>query len=320
MFKCKNFQLLTECHGPRAAGPFLESLNQFDLRNRNFVNYNCQLTNHFIILLSFVFVQLKTSIPDPRCITESSEFLSIYIDSLFSLPSNIKLVRVLVRLCYGNETKEKQITRSMSFVRQENSSQIRFDQLLIFNNSHLCALQREALLLFEIYACFTDEIDSSMLSSEVFDGVSMRLIGWCSQALFNHEQYLITGECYLGIIDAATTIRTGFYSLRNIVDCNCPILTISFPYQRYFWPNIHRRNNMHTKNLTEISEDRQDYLCRILDRPNLLLVDHATMLTKDTSVDDRKPVNLSDDGMLVFKQHDHILTLIVFFFRDILKQ
>jgi hypothetical protein len=193
------------------------------------------------------------------------------------------------------------MTRLMSFVRtnyHESNSQVRFDQRLSFNNAHLCGLQREALLLFEIYASFADETDSSLIC-EVFDGIPMRLIGWCSQALFNNEHCLITGERYLGIIDAATTNRTGFYSLRNVSDRDCLILTISFPNQSFIWPDVQARNDMHAKNFTEITHDKQEYLCRLLDRPSLLLVDHSAMITNDFSIDNRKQqlsTNVSDEG------------------------
>ncbi|CAF0997755.1 unnamed protein product [Rotaria sordida] len=231
--------------------------------------------------------------PNPRSIIESSKLFSVHIDSLFSLPSNIKTIRVVVHLCYGNEIKAKQMTKLMSFVRHsysDSSSQIHFDQRLIFNDIYLCGLQREALLLFEIYASFIDDTDSSLSSlvSEVFDGISMRLIGWCSQALFDHEHNLISGEYYLGIFDAATTIPTGFYSLRNILDRDCSILTITIPHQSFFLPNIQARKDMCAKNFTEITRDKQEYLCRLLDRPSLLLNDHSIMITNESSMDNRK--------------------------------
>jgi hypothetical protein len=201
----------------------------------------------------------------------------------------------------------------MSFVRnnyQENSSQLRFDQRLSFDDAHLCELQREALLLFEIYANFIDETDSSLSSlvCEVFDGISMRLIGWCSQTLFDHEHHLITGERYLGIIDATTTTRTGFYSLRNISDRDCSILTISFANQSFFWPDIQARNDMHAKNFTEISRDKQEHLCRLLDRPSLLLVDQSVMITNESSIENRKQqlsTNIVDEGMLNEENFDN---------------
>ncbi|CAF5092404.1 unnamed protein product, partial [Rotaria sp. Silwood1] len=47
-------------------------------------------------------------------INESFDTFQVYIDSLFSLPSisNIKSVRISARLCYGNQTKARQTTRS----------------------------------------------------------------------------------------------------------------------------------------------------------------------------------------------------------------
>ncbi|CAF4819127.1 unnamed protein product, partial [Rotaria magnacalcarata] len=79
--------------------------------------------------------------------------------------------------------------------------QIRFNQWLSFDDARLCELQREVLILFEIYASYLDETDSSS-PHEIFDGTPMYLIGWCSQAIFNDEHYLITGERYLGIFDS----------------------------------------------------------------------------------------------------------------------
>ena len=193
------------------------------------------------------------------------------------------------------------MTRSMSFVRDnyhtDNVSfkpQIRFDQWLSFDDARLCELQREALLLFEIYAKFIDEYDTS-LPHEIIDGTSMYLIGWCSQALFNDEHYLITGERFLGIFDATTIHPTGFYSLRNLFERNCPILSISFLDQSYIWPTIQARNDIHMGNFTEINHDKQEYLCRLLKRPSLLLIDHSIMTTNDN----RKQSLLSDEGMTI---------------------
>jgi hypothetical protein len=242
----------------------------------------------------------------PRSITESSDLFSVYIDSIFSLPSisNIKSVRIVARLCYGNETKARQMTHSMSFVRNsyhnDNVSlkpQVRFNQWLSFNDARLCELQREVLLIFEIYASYIDEIDSSSSSSscEVFDGISMRLIGWSSQSLFDNENCLITGERYLGIFDAATTNRTGFYSLRNVFERNCPILSISFLDQSFIWPDVQARNDVHPGNFTEISRDKQEYLCRLLKRPSLLLVDHSAMTTNENRKQ-QLSMNMSDEG------------------------
>ena len=193
------------------------------------------------------------------------------------------------------------MTKLMSFVRtnyNENTSQVHFDQRISFNDAHLCGLQRETVLLFEIYASLVEETDSSLIC-EVFDGIPMRLIGWCSQALFDNKHCLITGERYLGIIDAATTNRTGFYSLRNVFDRDCSILTISFPNQPFFWPDVQARNDMPAKNFTEISRDKQEYLCRLLDRPSLLLLDHSAMIINDFTIDNRKQslsTNMSDEG------------------------
>ncbi len=241
-----------------------------------------------------------------RPITESSELFGVYIDSLFSLPStsNIKTIRIIARLCYGNETKARRMTESMPFVRNnyhtENVSlkpQARFNQWLLFDDARLCELQREALLLFEIYANFVDEIDSSLPSYEVLDGIPMRLIGWCSQALFDDEHSLITGERYLGIFDASTTNRSGFYSLRNVFERNCPILSVSFLEQSFIWPDVQARNDMHAGNFTEIVREKQENLCRLLKRPSLLLVDHSAMTTNDNRKQ-QLPLNMSDEGMI----------------------
>jgi hypothetical protein len=219
---------------------------------------------------------------------DSLEKFSVRIDSLFSLPSNITAVRVVARLCYGNETKAKVMTRLLSFVRNQHHhgpSHIRFNQRLFFNDVYLCGLQREALILFEIYTNSIDEADSS-LAFEVLDGIPMRLFGWCSQALFDHEHNLVMSECYLGIIDGTTTNRTGFYSLRNVSDRDCSILTVSFSDQAYYWPDIQARNDMQAQDFTEINRDKQEYLCRLLDRPSLLLVDHSTMIVNQSAMDE----------------------------------
>ena len=241
----------------------------------------------------------------PRPITESFDPFSVYIDSLFSIPadSSIKTLRVVVRLCYGNETKARGMSEAKSTVRNsyhsENVSlkpQVRFDQWISFDDARHCALQREALLLFEVFASFADELElSSPHFYEVFDGVPMRLIGWCSQALFDDDHHLITGERYLGVFDAVTTSRTGFYSLRNVFERNCPILSVSFLDQALVLPEVQARNDMHTVNFNEISRDKQEKLSRLLKRPSLLLVDHSVMIANDH----RKqtfPMNVSDEG------------------------
>jgi hypothetical protein len=193
------------------------------------------------------------------------------------------------------------MTNSMSFVRNnyydENISlkpQVRFNQWLLFDDARLCELQREALLLFEIYASYIDDIDSP--SSEIFDGIPMHLIGWCSQGLFDNEHYLITGERYLGIFDANTTNRTSFYSLRNVFERNCQILSVSFLDQSYIWPDVQARNDMHTENFTEINRDKQEYLCRLLKRPSLLLIDHSVMNINDNRKQ-QLSLNTSDEGI-----------------------
>ncbi|CAM4759904.1 unnamed protein product [Rotaria magnacalcarata] len=240
---------------------------------------------------------------DPRPIIESSELCNILIGSLSYVPSNINTIRIVVRLCYGNQTKAKQMTGLMSFVRSiypEGSSQVSFNEQLVFNDIHLRELQREALLLFEIYASFVDEADSSVTSlvSEVFDGISMRLVGWCSQALFDHEHNIIGGEHYLGIIDAATTARTGFYSLRNILDHNCPILTISLPNQPFYLPKIQARKDMlATEKFSDMSLDEQKYLNQLINLHNLLLTDHSVMITNESSMNiwtQQIPANMLD--------------------------
>ena len=238
----------------------------------------------------------------PCPITDSSGKLCVRIDNLFSLPSNIKTICILVRLCYGNQIKSKQMTRLLSCTRNrysDNTLHLRVNQKLTFNDVYLCGLPQETLLLFEIYANYLDEIDGSF-NGEVLQGVPMRRIGWCSQALFDHELYLITGERFLGIIDIAAIERTGFYSLRNVFDHECSVLTISFPDRVLFWPEIQARKDMHGQNFMEISRENQEYLCRLLDQPSLLLIDHSTIMTKEHFEDNRKQqlgMNNTDEGL-----------------------
>jgi len=260
--------------------------------------------------------RLKSSLPSStqisRPITDSPDLLGVYIDSLFSLPSNsnIKSLRIVARLCYGNQTKARQMTPSMSFVRNtyhnDNAAfkpQIRFNQWLSFNDARLCELQRESLILFEIFAQFHDEIDSTG-TIEHFDGIPMHLIGWCSQALFDNDSCLITGERYLGIFDANTTNRTGFYSLRNVFDRSCPILSILFLDQMFFWPDIQARNDMQIKNFTEIHHDKQENLSRLLKRPCLLLTDHNLINFNDYR---KQQTNLNDDERDFTENECHFL-------------
>lgn len=188
----------------------------------------------------------------------------------------------------------------MSFVRDPHQHEnvafkplIRFNQWISFNDARLCELQREALLLFEIYASYNDEMESSS-SSEYFDGVQMHLIGWCSQALFDDEQRLITGERYLGMFNASTYNRTGFYSLRNVFSRDCPILSVFFLEQNFFWPEIQARNDIPNVSLTEIHRDKQEYLCRLLKRPSLLLTDYNGMINTDHR---RQQQSYSDEGI-----------------------
>ncbi len=113
--------------------------------------------------------------------------------------------------------------------------------------------------------------------------------------LFDNEQALITGERYLGIFDASTTHRTGFYSLRNVFERSCPILSVLFLYQSYVWPEIQARRDMPAGSLTAIARDKQEYLCRLLKRPSLLLVDHSGITTSDTRKQ-QSSTNISDEG------------------------
>ena len=193
----------------------------------------------------------------------------------------------------------------MSIVRNTyqhtQSSHVRFDQQLTFADTFVCALQREALLLFEIYASVNDDADSAVSSNliEMFDGTPMRLIGWCSQALFNHEQSLIAGDRYLGVLNAFTANRTGFCSLRNVSERDCPILTVSLPNQSLVWPEVQARDDLQAKNFTEMNQNEQELLRRLLDRPSLLLVDHRTIGTRDASSETRKQSvspNTSEEG------------------------
>ena len=222
-------------------------------------------------------------------LSKSSELFSVFVDSLFCLPSqtNIKTIRIAARLCYGNATKARQISAPMSFARHHFHSenvalkpQVRFHQWLLFDDARLCELSREALLLFEVYASYIDELDGST-PHELFDGVPMRLIGWCSQALFDHDNQLITGERYLGIFDSLATHRTGFYSLRNVFDRHCLILGISFLDQNYFWPDVQPRDDLQAGKFAEISREKQENLSRLLRRPSLLLMDHVALVHHD---------------------------------------
>ena len=49
-----------------------------------------------------------------------------------------------------------------------------------------------------------------------------------------------------------------------------------------FWPEIQARSDMPAGSLTAIARDKQEYLCRLLKRPSLLLVDHSGITTSDT--------------------------------------
>ena len=221
------------------------------------------------------------------------------MESLVSLPLNIENVCIVARVCYGNKTKSKQMTRVIPCVRNrsnDNSSQIRLNQNISFNDVYICGLEREALILFEIYANFNEEIDSGLIC-EIIHGNPMYLIGWCSQALFDREYNLMTGECYLGIIDASVINPTGFYSLRNVFDRECSILTISFPDQIISWPSIQPRSDIQGYDFTEIDRDKQEYICRLLDRPNLLLADHSTM--SEESPMSQSIANKTDAGMFI---------------------
>ena len=197
--------------------------------------------------------------------------------------------------------------------QHDHSSHVRFEQQLIFPDTFLCGLQREALLLFEIYACVNDDAESAISSTciETFDGIPMRLLGWCSQALFTHEHSLITGERYLGVIDGTTTNRTGFYSLRNVLERDCPILTVSLLNQPLVWPEVQARDDMQAKNFTEIDQNEQETLRRLLDRPSLLLVDHRTIGTRDVPTEIRKQSvvpNTSEEGRRIGKRNVRITT------------
>lgn len=182
------------------------------------------------------------------------------------------------------------MTRLMSCVRNrfsEGSSQIRFHETLRFDNIYLCGLHRESLILFEIYANFIEETEPS-LNREILHGIPMYLIGWCSQGLFDSDDHLIHGERFLGIIDSSIVQRMGFYSLRNVFDHECSMLTVTFTDHAIYWPQVQARKDMRAQNFMEINREKQEYLCRLLDQPNLLLMDHSTMMVKDSWEDNHK--------------------------------
>jgi hypothetical protein len=240
-----------------------------------------------------------------RSIAHSLELLTIYVDSLLALPSYVKTVRINVCICYGNQIYTKQATKPLSTVRHAYQSDntslpIRFDQQITFTDTYICRLQREALVMFEVYTTFHDDYDTSTSSNviENFDGVSMRLIGWCSQALFDDRHVLITGERYLGMLNASIMNRTGFYSLRNTVERDCSILTVRFLNQPVVWPEIEARNDLKAKNFTEINRNHQEILSGLLDRTIFLLLDHSTMVNHETHGRNGKQSNsnnLSDE-------------------------
>ena len=240
------------------------------------IPYKLDITNQYSQSIDIEHILIQSPI-EPCPTTNSLELFTIQIDSLFSLPSNIKNVRVVAHLCYGNQTIAREITRPVSCVRNKyQHTEIRLNERLCFNDVYLCKLLHESLILFEIYASFIDENDAS-LTSEVFDGEPMYLIGWCSQNLFDANDYLITGEYYFGIIEAKNANRTGFYSLRNISDHDCSILTVSFFEKKFFWPQVQARHDRQAQDFTEINRNKQEDLCRLLDQQRLYLVDHCTM-------------------------------------------
>lgn len=182
------------------------------------------------------------------------------------------------------------MTRLMSCVRNrflEGSSQIRFNEILRFENIFICGLHRESLILFEIYADFIEEHEPT-LNREILHGIPMYLIGWCSQGLFDWNDHLIHGEYFLGIIDSSIVHRMGFYSLRNVFDHECAMLTVTLTNHEIYWPKVHPRKDMRVQNFMEINREKQEELCQLLDRPNLLLMDHSTMMLKDSFVENRK--------------------------------
>ena len=182
----------------------------------------------------------------------------------------------------------------MSTVQCQSHKEVRFDQQLSFNGVHLCRLEREALLLFEVYGhMLGGETDTA--SSEVFDGLRMRSIGWCSQAVFDQNYCLATGKRHLGIFSAVNSNRTGFYSLKNALGRDCPIITMSLLNRAHVWPKLEPRRNISMKHFDEISQDTRARLCRLLGRPSLLLADHSTIVDHESLVEPRQP-NSSDGG------------------------
>ena len=230
----------------------------------------------------------------PRLITESRELLTVHIDRLFRVPSAVSAVRVVVNLCYGHVIKAREMTKPMSTVRHSSQNEVRFYQQLSFNDVHLCQLEREALLLFEVYGSIVDETDSS--ASEVFDGLPMRSIGWCSQALFDQNYCLATGERHLGVFSTTTSNRTGFYPLKNAFGRDHPIITMSFSNQAHVWPELKPTSDISMKDLNDIDQDTRARLCRLLDRPSLLLADHSTVVNRESSPIEPRPPISSDEG------------------------
>ncbi|CAF0721214.1 unnamed protein product [Didymodactylos carnosus] len=255
---------------------------------------------------SYLNVEQKVKRP----ITESSESFRVYIDGLFCLAGDnwpqYKSLRVVCRLCYGNRTKSRQITDLMSIKIQPKypllssstnshmsaslKPQVLFDQWLSFHDAQLCELPREAVLMFEIFALEKTDVNSSgnglpvtqhyQSLTMMTDGSQMKLIGWCSQSLFDDKNCLIQGEKYLGVFSSETSMPTGFYSLRNVYDRDCPILSVTFLMENsimYRWPDIKPRGDMKIENFTKLDHTKQEKLSKLLKTPSLLINDHKSM-------------------------------------------
>lgn len=92
---------------------------------------------------------------------------------------------------------------------------------------------------------------------------------------------------FFGIIDSSIVHRMGFYSLRNVFDHECSMLT-AFTDHAIYWPPVQARKDMRVQNFMEINRKTRGSLSAVRSTEFAGDGSDSTMVVKDSSEDNRK--------------------------------
>lgn len=213
------------------------------------------------------------------------------ITSLCSIPLDVRRFLIRVRICYGNRSY---LTRTIGSFYVDRSNYIsdrladvHLNQQITFDEISVCALQRESLILFELFVSLSDDNDSGMNANSPKQNQSspMRLIGWCSQSIFDQEQIMITGEKCFTLLESCQANPNGFYSLRNIFQRDCPQLYVTFLNQPVAFQEVSPRKDIPNYCFTQIQHDRQEKILPLLERTNHIRRDYRKIISNDEADD-----------------------------------